>query len=282
MEALFFWWQWMFIVLGLALVCVLVESLLVYLILKVKKRTRAFSWQLLNKAAGNPVIQTQIFPYDQTSVSAPGAINATSNKTENTPNKRGETIVQYIVSRDSPAPKAEPRHVVPPQKTASHRVPSPPEIGQAIFASVPPQSKPARRPPRPLMESSRVVSPHKAQPIQAVHLPGEEAIKAQNFELMKEVGDNLVIAATAMKGNLVSFRTEIMDANSSRLNSLTSQIRVDLSEAYTDIRLANTLVWLSKVMGRQSKEMESSYLELCIKIAEHLGSARLGMINSGI
>jgi hypothetical protein len=120
------------------------------------------------------------------------------------------------------------------------------------------------------------------EPLHVAQLGGIEPVKSQDYELMREVGDNLTIAAAAVKGKLVSFHSEIMYAHSSRLNALSSQVREDLSEAYKDIRLANTLVWLSRDMGRQSREMESGYLQLCNKISEHLGSAVLGMINSRV
>jgi hypothetical protein len=268
MESLFVWWQWTFIVLGFSLICVLVELVLVYLILRVRKKPKPFGWPLLNKG-------------DQNAGTAPRSTNTTKEKGEPVDNKMNETLAQDI-QRSFPPPKLEFRRVGHQQNAEFHRIPPPPKTEQPIRVSQPLQAQSAGHPGRPLIELSRIPSRAKVEHIDVppLSLTGVEPAQAQNYELVKEVEANLIIAATAVKGKLVSFCSDIIDANSNWLNSLSSQIQEDLSEAYTDIRLANTLVWLSNDMGRQSSETENGYLELCNKIAERLESVVLGLMNS--
>ena len=46
----------------------------------------------------------------------------------------------------------------------------------------------------------------------------------------------------------------------------------DLTQAYLDMRLANTIVSLSDVVGSVSPDLKKAYLQLCNKIADHLKS----------
>ena len=99
---------------------------------------------------------------------------------------------------------------------------------------------------------------------------------------MIEVEANLAIAAAPWTGKLSSFQTKVMDANRTKVDSLSSDIKTPLTEAYTDMRLANTLVWLSMDVGHRSKDLDESYLKLCTKISERLVSSLPGLTKSGI
>ncbi len=112
--------------------------------------------------------------------------------------------------------------------------------------------------------------------------PQIEVPEPPKSEALVEVEANLKIASSASRGKLVAFRTSVVDARQNRFISLPSEAREDLKEAYTDMRLANSLVWLSQDLGRQSSEMENSYLKLCGAIAERLERAIPGLKRSGI
>jgi hypothetical protein len=80
---------------------------------------------------------------------------------------------------------------------------------------------------------------------------------------------------------MVSFQTKAWDASGGKVDSVSSDLYGDLMEAYADMRLANTLVWLSSDVGRKNKDLDESYLTLCNKIAERLQRARPALMRAG-
>ena len=47
-----------------------------------------------------------------------------------------------------------------------------------------------------------------------------------------------------------------------------------LSEAYLEIEVANSIVWLWNDLGSRNPDLKKRYAELCIKIADILDNAR--------
>ncbi len=109
-----------------------------------------------------------------------------------------------------------------------------------------------------------------------------EPVKAQKSDLLAEVEANLAIATSPWTGMLVPFQTKVLDANRNRIDSLIPEFRDQLTEAYTDMHLANTLVWLSMDVGHRSRDLDESYLKLCNKIAERLQKSVAPLTRSGI
>jgi hypothetical protein len=100
--------------------------------------------------------------------------------------------------------------------------------------------------------------------------PAPEPVKPQKSEFFLEIESNLAICTAPWTGKLTSFQTRELDSNRSRIDGLTQNLKDEIIEAYTDMRLANTLVWLSMDVGHRSKDLDDSYLKLCNKIAERL------------
>ncbi len=98
----------------------------------------------------------------------------------------------------------------------------------------------------------------------------QQAVRPPKSDLVLEVESNLAIASAPWTGKLTSFQTKALDADRNRIESLTQELKNEITEAYTDMRLANTLVWLSMDVGHRSKDLDESYLKLCNKITERL------------
>lgn len=86
-------------------------------------------------------------------------------------------------------------------------------------------------------------------------------------ELFDELTHNLSVATLPPQDKLLAFQTDYWDNNQ---NILTNSHKDELTQVYTDIRLANVIVWLSNELGHISPELEQGYLQLCDKIAEAL------------
>jgi hypothetical protein len=87
---------------------------------------------------------------------------------------------------------------------------------------------------------------------------------------LTEIRTNLAIATSPWTGKPSPFLTSIINTNPGVFDVLDSSRRSDLREAYTDMAMANNIVWLITDLGTNSKELEDSYVKLCTKIAERL------------
>lgn len=235
----------------------------------------------LDKAQVYPAAQAQIIPA-VAGAAQPGAAGmrqdkaAAGLKTSDKPaeKKKNDTLEQYLKSRAVPAPKASPGKVPPTQKTPP---PPPPRVEPIRRSPPPPKMEPvANKTPPP---APRLEPPPKAFPPPP---PRVEPAPLRRSELVREVEANLAVAVTASAGRLAAFQSSSFDSSRSRLAEAPAEILDSLTEAYTDIRLANTLVWLSKDLGRQSSEMEGGYLRLCGKIAERLQKVLPDLLRSGL
>lgn len=91
--------------------------------------------------------------------------------------------------------------------------------------------------------------------------------QTENSGILAELISNLAIATTPLNGKLLLFQTKYWDNNHEIIATLHNNYKEELTQAYTDIRLANVIVWLSNDLGHTSPDLEQSYLQLCTKIA---------------
>jgi hypothetical protein len=110
----------------------------------------------------------------------------------------------------------------------------------------------------------------------------KESVRTGKPELVAEVDANLSIATAPWTGKMESFQTRVLDSNRGKVEILLPELQEDLTEAYTDMHLANTLAWLSTDVGHHSKDMDESYLKLCNQIAERLQKVKPSLARSGI
>ena len=99
---------------------------------------------------------------------------------------------------------------------------------------------------------------------------GEEGLKVAAPNLLAEVENNRLIANEPWTGKLIPFQTYIWNSNSAELNTLPASLREDLAQAYSDIQLANSIVWLATELGRRSPNLDENYMKLCTNIAARL------------
>lgn len=98
----------------------------------------------------------------------------------------------------------------------------------------------------------------------------EEPRQLTKSEIIKELETNLEIATTPWAGKLTLFQTTAWDNNNVKTESRLSDIQEEISQVYIDIRLANSIVWLSNEVGHRSADLDESYKQLCVKIAERI------------
>ena len=99
-------------------------------------------------------------------------------------------------------------------------------------------------------EAPRVFTEQVAQAEQVEKVEQERQVKpavptSLTRELIAEVKQNRSISAEPMGDRLLPFQTSVWDAHQYKVDKLPPDLRDDLEQAYTDMRLANSLVWLS-------------------------------------
>jgi hypothetical protein len=121
--------------------------------------------------------------------------------------------------------------------------------------------------------------PKKAEPVPMAK--AETTFSAP--DLLAEVKHNQTIAAEPIDEKLSTFQTDVWDAHNYQLDKLPAELRDDLEQVYTDIRLANSLAWLSTEFSRRTPSLEENYTKLrrsinekLDKIAAHLEQAESG------
>lgn len=92
------------------------------------------------------------------------------------------------------------------------------------------------------------------------------------YALMSEVKNNNKIASRAQSGDLKSFSTKVWESTSQELLNLPEEIKQELSQAYVDMRLANSIVWLAIELKRRSPHLDDNYSKLCDNISARLNS----------
>jgi hypothetical protein len=97
----------------------------------------------------------------------------------------------------------------------------------------------------------------------------EQKLKV-NSAIFKELELNFAIATAPWSGELTSFQTVSWEGGNLENEPLLADFQEEITQAYVDIHLANSIVWLSNETGHHSAELDGSYKELCAKIAERL------------
>lgn len=92
------------------------------------------------------------------------------------------------------------------------------------------------------------------------------------YALMSEVKNNSKIASRAQSGDLKAFSTKVWESTSGELLNLPEDIKQELSQAYVDMRLANSIVWLAIELKRRSPNLDDNYSKLCENITARLNS----------
>ncbi len=98
----------------------------------------------------------------------------------------------------------------------------------------------------------------------------EEQLKYPAPGLLEEVETNLRIATEPWTGKLLPFQTRMWNALQDEVNKLPVDLQEELSQAYIDIRLANSVVRLSTEFDRTTYDLNQSYIKLRTSIAERL------------
>ena len=98
----------------------------------------------------------------------------------------------------------------------------------------------------------------------------EGLLKLTAPDLLAEVKHNQKIATEPLGEKLLPFQTSAWDVHQYELNKLPSNLRDNLEQAYADMRLANSIVWVSTEFGRRTNNLDEKYVKLCNSIAERL------------
>jgi hypothetical protein len=97
-----------------------------------------------------------------------------------------------------------------------------------------------------------------------------EPQKTAAADLFVEIENNQRIASQTRAGNLQPFQTKVWDTMRDEVHLLPAELREELTQAYFDMSLANSIVWLATEMGRRSSSLDESHLKLCASIADRL------------
>ncbi len=98
----------------------------------------------------------------------------------------------------------------------------------------------------------------------------EAPLKSTAPDLVAEVENNRQIATQPWTGKLLPFATGVWDASRDGVPALPVNLGEDLTQAYVDMRLANSIVWLATELGRRSQNLDDNYTKLCTNIATRL------------
>lgn len=149
------------------------------------------------------------------------------------------------------------------QRTAAAWATAPPK------APVDPPPAAAKPPPAPVRPSPAAPPVKTAEP---------RPVESSPADLVAEVDANRRVASGAWNGKLQQFQTRAWDNRGDEVHELPPDLREQLAEAYSDMSLANSIVWLATEMGRRSDSLDDSYSKLRTSIAGRLDQVyvRLG------
>jgi len=163
---------------------------------------------------------------------------------------------------DIPANEPQATAVVPEPPKA--QVPEPPKIKIPEPSKVKVSELPRAKVPEP--PKTKIPEP----PPKKVPEPSKTAVP----DLFLEIESNRRIASQTWTGDLQSFQTQAWDNKGDEVHSLPPEVREELTQAYFDMSLANSVVWLATEMGRRSPSLDESYLKLRSTIADRLNRVK--------
>ncbi len=95
----------------------------------------------------------------------------------------------------------------------------------------------------------------------------EQLLRPIAPDLNVEIEKNRTIASERWTGKFLLFHTHAWEARQDGVPTLPTNLREDITQAYVDIRLANSVVWLSTELGCSSHNLDEKYTQLCSNIA---------------
>ena len=88
--------------------------------------------------------------------------------------------------------------------------------------------------------------------------------------IFNEIEENFQMAQNCQADKPVPFKTEVWETKGQSIRGLGLELQYELAEVYTDIYLANNLIWLLTEINSGNQKLTTAYAELCSKIAERL------------
>jgi len=85
--------------------------------------------------------------------------------------------------------------------------------------------------------------------------------------ILLELENNLKISIEPRIDKLEPFQTEEWDASQDLPNTLTAELKWELTETYLDMYAANNIVWFLKEYSMESPVLEDQYTKMCNQIA---------------
>jgi hypothetical protein len=122
-----------------------------------------------------------------------------------------------------------------------------------------------RRVKVPLLRSA-TTTPQQSAPV----TPDAQMLAPSVPDLFAEIEHNRRLATSEWTGQLESFATKVWDSRGEEVHSLSAELRSELTEAYSDMALANSITWLSTEMSRRSPSLDESYTKLRASVAKRL------------
>jgi hypothetical protein len=110
-------------------------------------------------------------------------------------------------------------------------------------------------------------------PVETPLIPIKEQsldVREYGEEVFIELEHNLELAEKTLNGQLEVFETAVWDNKRNEFEMIDPERKWLITQAYTEMFLANNIVRLSNELGGDNGAMSSSYLELKSKIAEKL------------
>ncbi len=87
---------------------------------------------------------------------------------------------------------------------------------------------------------------------------------------LQEIQKNIQVAGTPWNGKVLHFESKVWDNSPTEFEKLTAEQKSELKEAYTDITMANNIVWLVNEVQSPNHDLVESYRKLCSMIKERL------------
>lgn len=114
-----------------------------------------------------------------------------------------------------------------------------------------------------------------ATPVSPAPIVREQLTGEPVSDLATELKNNLEIATRPVAGRLIPFQSSAWDARQYEVDKLSATLRDDLEQLYTDIRLANSIVWVSTEFNRRTPTLDENYMRLRTSITERLNRIKL-------
>ncbi len=160
------------------------------------------------------------------------------------------------VAKPSPAPsvKPDPMTVVKPS-------PAPVAYSSPVSAAKPSPAPVVKPDPVPAAKPNPA-SAVKPNPVPAAKPTESHPVESSPADLVAEIDANRRVAGGTWNGKLQQFQTRAWDNRGDEVHGLPPDLRDQIAEAYSDMSLANSIVWLATEMGRRSESLDDSYLKL--------------------